>query len=221
MKTFIIFLSLLISMSLHAQKTMNEVISNAMSASDKQLPSLGMYVLSIEDGNKVLLSKTGRYIVKGTVTDMWDGLQEQGSQPSNFPVFPPLLDINDFTLSFGDPNKPEVLAYVSFGCHQCAEVIQQILSPNFLSRHSVRIMLVSNTEEDKLVASNVYCASDKYSVFNQLFVAREFESIKSDCVHPQIDMNISLANAQYVKALPSTFFKDTNMVYLGSFPEDI
>lgn len=205
----------------YAQRTVNEIISTAMSAKDKQLPSLGMYVLSIEDGKKVLMSKTGRYIVKGTVTDMWDGLVEKGQQASNFPSFPSLLNVEDFTLHFGDSSKSEVLAYVSFGCNQCAEVVRQILSPEFIANHSVRIMLVSNSDEDKLVASNVYCAVDKHAVFKELFLERKYNSVKKDCIHPQIDMNIGLANAQRIKALPSTFFKDKKLVYLGTLPNNI
>jgi hypothetical protein len=94
------------------------------------------------------------------------------------------------------------------------------MSPDFLSEYFVRIMVLSNNDEDLLFAKNVYCNDNPKDAFMDLFVQRNIESLNTGCDHPQPKLNISLANSQSIVALPSTFIKHKNVVYLGVLPND-
>lgn len=211
-------LLLLFSASALSQRPFNEIMASAVAAKDKQLPGLGMQVVSEEDDKKVLISKTGRYVVKGTVIDMWDGIKSSDTMPLPYPNLPAQLDWSDFAVSFGSPSNQEVISYVSFSCLQCEDVIKQLLSDSFLSKYFVRILILSNNDDDRLIAENVFCAKDKQQQFKSLFLQRDLSYMDKDCQHSQPQLNISLANAQHIMALPSTYIKNTGRAYLGKLP---
>jgi len=162
-----------------------------------------------------MISKSGRYVVKGTVTDMWDGMQLSDIQTAPYPTFPIQLNIDDFTVSFGNKEGKEVIAYVSYSCRQCAALVQHLLKEEFLAEHHVRLVPLYNNESDEIVVNNIYCSDDKQKVTKKMFLNRDTSFVDGKCLHTQSKMNVMLANAQKIKALPSTFFKGENKVYLG------
>jgi hypothetical protein len=221
MKMFFMVLILIWGVAANAQKTVNEIISDAVAAQNNQKIGLGLRVLSEEDNKTVLLSKTGRYLIKGTVTDMWNGLQLRDSMSANYPKFPEMLPESDFVFAFGESENAEVMVYISYSCLQCDEVIRQVLSTDFLEKHYVKIVLLYNDQLDALVSSNVYCSKNPKEVLRKLYVDRVTSDINEKCVHSQPKMNVMLANAQFVRALPSTYVKNENKVYLGALPSSL
>lgn len=204
-----------------AQKSIDNIMSKVMNAKDKQLEGLGLLVLSNEDNKTVLLSKTGRYVIKGTVTDMWDGLQFSDVRKQRYPNVPDLLDLKDFVIEFGDPSLPEVLSYISYSCLLCERVIERVMSSQFLSKHHVKMFLLYNNVDDMFINNNVFCASNRKEEFKSIFLKRDITKLSKKCVSIQSKMNVGLANAQHIKALPSTFVEHKNVVYLGVLPEGI
>ena len=215
------FLMLTLTFPVLAQKKYAEIIGDSVKAKSQQKIGLGMHVMSEEDNKTVLLSKSGRYLVKGTVTDMWDGVQTSDHIVTPYPYIPEQIDPSKFYIEFGAPNGKEVMVYLSYGCRQCDTVIKQIFSEPFITQYRIKLLLVSNNKEDKLVNSNIHCATDKVAALKAIFVERDLTSIKTSCPSTQESLNIMLAMAQKVRALPSTFLKGSNKMYLGKLPESL
>lgn len=201
--------------SAFGQKDNATILSNMAKARDMQLPGLGMVVVTYEDNRHVLASKTGRYTIKGTLQDNWDGVQHSGSVPANYPKIPELLDIDEFAIQMGNPNGKEVMAFVSYSCQSCKTLVEQLLEKEFLDDHSLLIIPVHNSQEDKLVSQQIYCASDRGTQFKRLFLTRDLSAMSQACQHPQPDLNVSLATAFGVAALPATYFKGSQQVQYG------
>lgn len=218
MKLLFLMFILVFSQDGFAQRSKNEIIVDSLKAKNMQKIGLGMHIVSLEDNKTVMISKNGRYVVKGTVTDMWDGMQNSGEQAAVYPNFPSQLDIEDFTIGFGNKEGKEVIAYVSYSCRQCVDLLTQVLAESFLSSHFVRILPLYNNKADELVVNNIYCSTDKKKTLIEMMVKRNLSKIDSKCLHSQPNMNVILANAQSIKALPSTFYKGENKVYLGLLP---
>jgi hypothetical protein len=219
---FLVFLSLLLfSVDVDAQNSKQQIMSDVMKAKNIQMPGLGMYIISQEDNNTVLLSKTGRYVLKGTVTDMWNGVQISDVKQLPAPKFPEMLDQNDFMLKFGVTGKPIVISYLSYSCLQCRSIVEQLMSETFLQNHDLRIFLVANSPEGKLILDDVMCSDNKQQSFKNRYLNRNVSNINKGCLGQFSKLNIDLANAQKIQTLPSTFYVNDNLVYLGVLPKKV
>ncbi|MBB6543044.1 hypothetical protein [Thalassotalea piscium] len=209
------------STSVHAQKEYNTIIGDSLKVQSMQKIGLGMHVMSEEDNKTVLLSKSGRYVVKGTLTDMWDGVQVRDKIVSDYPFLPQQIDPKDYFIQYGNPQGQEVTVYLSYSCRQCELVIKQILSSSFIEKYRVNLLLVNNNQEDELVTSNVFCAVDKLKAVKEYFRDRNLQDLDKKCISTQAKSNVMLAMAQKVRSLPSTYVKGTNSLYLGELPSSI
>ena len=211
--TFVILT--LVATSAIAQKPKNEIIADTAKYRDMQLDGLGLTVVSYEDAKHVLVSQTGRYVITGTVTDMWDGVQVSDTMPSAPPLFPEMLDADEMLIRMGNPHGEPVLVYVSHSCLMCGSLLQKIVEPAYLHKHAVSVMLVHNNDHDELISQNVFCAKDKTEAFKQLFVERDLSALDYDCQTIQPDFNTKLAIAQGVRALPASYYPGRHTVHFG------
>ena len=190
-----------------------------LEAVHSQIPSLGMNVVGIEGDYHVLASKNARFVIKGTLTDFWDGVLTPKAMELAYPQLPDTFPESSFFVRLGTVGQPQIRVYVTPSCTSCDLVFEQLSDPDVLSRFDIHVALLNNNEQDALLANKVYCAKDeeKAMIFNRLIIEGDldFYSTLSSCKTMIPEQINRIALEQRVSMLPMTFFVDSGKAVIG------
>jgi|TARA_B110000211_G_scaffold188405_1_gene214267 hypothetical protein len=225
LKSIIIALPLLTLSQLSiGQEASNEVIASALIDKTSHFPSLGMKVLSVDGNKHVLMSNNGRYIIKGTLQDLWTGVERSFVEinPVNYAAAAKIFEFmnrDDLSISFGNSNGTPIDIFLSYSCKQCKLLTEQIMASHFLERFHVNIFVVYANDLDKKIAEDVFCGSDQKESFVKRFVTRDITNLKTSCAPKQPSLSIGYANVLPVRSLPATLSYNKSLYY-GALPEN-
>ncbi|MGK2231352.1 MAG: hypothetical protein ACI92O_000510 [Colwellia sp.] len=206
------------------QQASNEIIVNSLIDKTSSFPSLGMKVLSKDGSQHILMSNNGRYIIKGTLQDLWVGVDSSfvDINPVNFThaakIFK-FMDRDDLSLSFGNVKGTPIDIFLSYSCKQCQLLTKQIMAPHFLERFQVNVFVVYANDLDKKIAEDVFCGLNQKSSFVKRFVERDITNLHTSCNPKQPNLSIAYANVLPVRSLPATLSYNKKLYY-GALPED-
>lgn len=180
-------------------------------------PNLGMTVLSVENGYHVLMSNNGRYMIKGTLLDFWDGVHESKVVNESIKMLPTSIEPDQYYVQFGNPEGKKLYSFIKFGCNSCREVAESLLSKQALEHYDINVMLLHNDEESKRLASHIYCSKDKLEAFRTVFsrTTMPTDTLLMDCTNDVTSSTPTAANIQGIKALPYTYFPERSYGVLG------
>lgn len=221
---FLIFLSVLVQAQLvFAQSTLPELPSKQtqlgiLNALNENKPNLGMHILSIENGYHVMMSNNGRYMVKGSLWDLWDGVFESQVVPGVMKELPASISPQQFFINFGKKDGLPLYSYVKYGCHSCREVVETLFSQEITSKYNVHLMVLHNDPLSKLVSQHIYCSkADMVTQLRSLFLeSSDFDpSNLNECKASVASSTPTAAGAQGVKALPFTYFPEREYGVIG------
>jgi hypothetical protein len=203
---------LVLSLPSHAQSTLPEIPRKEtqlgiLNALNEDRPKLGMNILSVESGYHVLMSTNGRYLVKGTLWDLWDGVFEPYVVEGEITALPAKISPESFFVQLGNPDGEAMHVYLKYGCHSCREVALSLLNDDVLKTFNIKIMVVHNDALSKSVAQHIYCQSDNGNAFETIFSNMNVsgESLVN-CNSFLAKKTPLAAMAQKIKALPFTYF---------------
>ena len=213
---------LLIIFSFQAKSVERQTLSDALSAQKFEYPFLGMDVLSIENNKHVLVSKNGRFMIKGSLEDLWKGVTHSFIDPnpvdfSQANKLSEMINKDSISVTFGNNNGTPIEVFLSYSCVQCRLFVKQILDQGFLKRFKIRIYPVYRTEMDKKVAESIFCGEDKQSLFKLRFLNRNLNNLES-CDSVATTMAVTYANVFPIRSLPATVSYSKKLMY-GSLPE--
>ena len=195
-----------------------ETQKGIMEALNQQKPYLeeGMRVISVENGRHVLVGGDGRYIIKGTLWDMYDGVAESRLTDQVIPPLPSTLPLSDYFIEFGNPNADKtVYLYVNFGCTSCDLALRPLKDPEILSKYHIKVMLLNNSQDSYAIARHIYCENDKESAFTSILLNGVLPMTLNQCDNMIAKQVITLAHSQGVNALPLTYFTHLRQSVLG------
>lgn len=218
------FFSLSISVPSSAQvmSTSSSQISDEMhkamvSALKQQKEGLGMRVLSVEDGKHVLSGGNGRYVIKGTLTDLWDGVTTTGTMEEILPILPPMVNPSRFFVNVGNPDGEKVLVFLKSNCSMCDSVFEILSSPIYRDKYSFDVMILANDENSRLAAEYIYCSEDQSAALETL-ISNPLASFDSseNCDNDTPALTTKAAMAMRVRALPMMHIKSKSLSILGN-----
>ena len=188
-----------------------------VSALKQQKEGLGMRVLSVEDGQHVLSGGNGRYIIKGNLTDLWDGVSNTGTMKETLPTLPPMVNPSRFFVNIGNPKGEKVLVFLKSNCSMCDSVFEILSSPIYRDKYSFDVMILANDERSRLAAEYIYCADDQAAALESL-IANPLASFDSreNCDVDTPALTTKAAMAMRVRALPMIHIKSKSLSILGN-----
>ena len=187
-----------------------------VSALKQQKEGLGMRVLSVEDGQHVLSGGNGRYIIKGNLTDLWDGVSNTGTMYETLPTLPQMVNPSRFFVNIGNPEGEKVLVFLKSNCSMCDTVFDVLSSPIYRDKYSFDIMLLSNDENSKLAAEYVYCADDQIDALETLLANPQASFNQNDsCAVDTPALTTKAAMAMNIRALPMVHIKSQSLSIIG------
>ena len=185
-------------------------------ALEQQKPGLGMRVLAVEEGQHVLMGGNGRYVIKGQLKDLWDGVQETGTMQENQITLPAALEPEQFFVSLGNPQRPTVTIIMKSNCSLCDTVFAVLNDPIQLDRYHYQVMLVSNDSDSLRASQYVYCAEDRKAALETVLASPGASTTPSGSCDSQLPvMTTKVAMAMQVRALPYTHFNDKHLTVIG------
>ena len=214
----------LFSFDCASQEPSNKVLANSLGVKSNSFPSLGMKVLSIDGDKHVLMSNNGRYIIKGSLQDLWEGVERTfvDINPVNTvaaeQVFK-FINKEELAVVLGSESGTPIDIFMSYSCKQCKLLTQQIMSKRFLSRFHVNVFVVYANEFDERIAKDIFCGLDKKQRFIQRFVNRDISNLETSCAPNEPRLSISYANVLPVRSLPATLSFNKKLYY-GALPEN-
>lgn len=219
----ILLCMLLVSVDAFSQSTLPskpnwETQKGILKAANQQKPYLedGMRVISIENGQHVLVGGNGRYIIKGSLWDMYDGVIESKIFDQVLPSFPPALPTENYFLEFGNKaSSRKVFLYVNYNCNSCDLALAPLKNENVLSNFHIKVMLLHNSDESYSIARHVYCESDKELAFTEILLNSKLPSKLNLCDNMIAKQAVTLAYSQGINALPLTHFNHLSQSVLG------
>ena len=206
---------------LQSQQVDNTTLAKAFASQVSEYPGLGMKFVSKEADNHVLMSKNGRYIVKGTLQDLWEGVASPYVVNSGFSRIPKEVRAASTSLFIGDSTKPTVDIFISYSCKTCKAFTQEVFSDAFLSRYSANIFLVYLSDLDKKIITDIYCSSDKVNSFKRRFLQSDITELSGNCSVLEPKMNVTIASVIPIQSLPATLLPDINKIYYGTISNNI
>lgn len=223
MNNLCLLLLLIMSFKTLSQSTLpdiprKETQIGILEALNENKPNLGMHILSVESGYHVLMSRNGRYMVKGSLWDLWDGVHESQVVDGKIPSLPPSLSPDQYFVIFGNQNGLPLFSYVKYGCNSCDKVIETLFSDDVLSKYKVHLMVLHNDPVSELVARHIYCSTrSKEKAVRDIF--REYKNFNTSqlngCKGSVSSSTPTAANAQGIKALPFTYFPEREYGVIG------
>jgi hypothetical protein len=200
----------------------NKELARSLAAKNKNYPYLGMLVVTSDEKSHTLISPNGRYVIKGTLSDMWEGVD--GSFVEDFPINTAKADQifefmkkSDISITMGNMEGEPLDIFVSYSCKQCKEYIKQITQETFLSRYKLNVFIVFIDDLDRNMAMNVYCASDPIKEFYARYVERNIQDLDTSCSPQEPSMSVTYANLLRVRSLPATLPTSKKLHY-GTLP---
>lgn len=194
----------------------NEMHKAIVSALKQQKDGLGMRVLSVEDGQHVLSSANGRYIIKGTLQDLWDGVLKTGTLKETLPTLPEMLQPERFFIDLGNPDGEPVLVFMKSNCQMCDTLFAVLRDPLYRSKYHFKVILLSNDDASTLASHYVYCSTDKTMALESLLAnpARQV-SINPECLDGLTGLANKAALAMQVRALPMVHMRNQSLTIIG------
>lgn len=224
--TFFYIVLTLVPLVCVAQEASNQVLANSLGIKPKDFPFLGMKVLSVnaEENKHVLMSNNGRYIITGTVQDLWDGVDRSFIEvnPINTKSAEQVfkhIDKDDLAIVLGNNAGTPIDIFLSYSCKQCKLLAQQIMDKKFLKRFKVNIFVVYASDFDENIAKDIFCGQDKRSRFLKRFVERDISDLETSCSPNEPRMAVTYANVLPVRSLPATLSYKKTLLY-GALPEN-
>ncbi|MGY0314407.1 hypothetical protein ACV4QK_21275 (plasmid) [Alteromonas macleodii] len=187
-----------------------------VSALKQQKEGLGMRVLSIEDGKHVLSGGNGRYIIKGNLTDLWDGVTQTGTMKEIIPSLPEMVNPSRFFINIGNPEGVKILVFLKSNCSMCDAVFDVLSSPIYRDKYFFEIMLLANDEQSKIAADFVYCSEDQVEALETL-LENPLASLKNstNCNVDTPALTTKAAMAMNIRALPTLHIKSKSLSIIG------
>mgnify|MGYP000498262458 CR=1 FL=1 len=221
---FLILSVFLMNQACWAQKASNKVLADALVNTTSAYPSLGMKILSVEGDKHVLMSNNGRYVIKGTLKDLWEGVDRSFTEinPIDYKAAEKIFEFierDELSINFGNKDGTQLDIFLSYSCKQCKLLTTQIMKEKFLSRFNVNIFVVYANDLDKKIAEDVFCALNTKDSFIKRFVNRDIRNLEASCSPQEPVMSISYANILPVRSLPATLSYNKNLFY-GALPEN-
>jgi hypothetical protein len=195
-----------------------ETQKGILKAVNQQKPYLddGIRVISIENGQHVLVGGNGRYIIKGSLWDMYDGVIESKVFNQTLPLLPATLPLDNYFIEFGNPaSKNKVFVYLNFNCNSCDLAVSPLKDPSVLEKFHIKVMLLHNSDESYAIARHIYCEEDKKAAFSQILLNNSLPSELNLCDNMVAKQAVTLAHSQGINALPLTHFKHLSQSVLG------
>lgn len=194
----------------------NEMHKAIVSALKQQKPGLGMRVLSVEDGQHVLSSANGRYIIKGTLQDLWDGVLKTGTLKETLPTLPDMLEPERFFIEIGNPDGEPVFVFLKSNCQMCDALFAVLSDPLYRSKYRFKVLLLSNDEASTLASQQVYCASNKTKALEALLENPRLQvSTDKNCLDGLTALANKAALAMQVRALPMVHISSQSLTVIG------
>lgn len=192
---------------------MHQAMVNAL---EMQKPGLGMRVLAVEDGQHVLAGGNGRYVIKGELRDLWNGVQKTGTVKQTLPVLPALLNPERFYVSLGNPEGIAVQVFMKSNCIMCDTVFAVLTDPIYLNKYRFNVMLVGNDKASDQATKYVYCAQDKVTALEALLnnPHMTFDATET-CDDDTAELTTKVAMALNVRALPMMHFPKRTLTVIG------
>jgi hypothetical protein len=189
-----------------------------LKAANQQKPYLkdGMRVISIENGEHVLVGGNGRYIIKGSLWDMYDGVIESKVFDHTLPALPTSLPLDNYFLEFGNPaSERKVYVYIKYNCNSCDLALAPLKDKSVLKNFHIKVMLLHNSDDSYAIARHIYCEVDKETAFTDIFLNNSLPSELNLCDNMAAKQAITLAHSQGINALPLTHFNHLSQSVLG------
>lgn len=222
MRIIVLAISILFSTWTHAQSTLpeaprKETQLGILKALNVHKPELGMRILSVDGGSHVMMSSNGRYIVKGSLMDLWDGVHESQVIEGALTTLPASISPETFFVRFGKEDGLPLYAYVKYGCFSCDVVTKTLLSDAVTSKYNVHLMVLHNDSISQLVSEHIYCSDNKITTLKSIFSGTSSidSSLMNKCKDSVAGSTPTAAGAQGVKALPFTYFPDRKYGVIG------
>lgn len=215
----VFLLGLLLPLSLRANPIAgaptNEELASSLGLAVERAPLIRFRAIQKSGQNAVMLSETGRYMIKGPFQDMWDGVQQDTSTKLAYPKVPSSIDINDYTIRFGTPGKQTLFLVTSYSCFYCASAMEQLFTEENLTKYDIRVLPVYNKKSDAQKIQAVFCSDDRREAFKRVFVQRESVQQSNGCDERSYVINNGLAKLFRVPTLPTTFVEGTGLAFFG------
>lgn len=195
-----------------------ETQKGILKAANQQKPFLqdGMRVISIEDGQHVLVGGKGRYIIKGTLWDMYDGVIENKIFDQTLKTLPSSLPLDNYYIEFGNPaSEKKVYVYLNYNCNSCDLALAPLKDESVLKNFHIKVMLLHNSDDSYAIARHIYCEVDKEAAFTKILLNNSLPSKLNLCDNMLAKQVISLAHSQGINALPLTHFNHLSQSVLG------
>lgn len=204
------------TLSTDSSRVSAEMHNAMVAALEQQKPGLGMRVLAVEDGQHVLAGGNGRYIIKGVLQDLWNGVERTGSVEERLPVLPPMLKPERFFVTIGNPNGEPVKVFIKSNCTMCDSVFAVLSSPIYRDKYQFNVMLLGNDKQSTAASKFVYCAKAPEEALEQLLSnpLRKLE-FTGDCEVDTPNLTTKAAMAMNVRALPMMHFTQRTLSVIG------
>ena len=189
-------------------------------AIDQQLPGLGMRVLAVEDGQHVLAGGNGRYVFKGTLQDLWNGVQSTGTQKEQLTVLPSAVNPEQFFIDIGNPDGINVQVFLKSNCQMCDAVFKVLQDPFYRDKYSFTVMVLGNDVESDSASRFVYCSEDQKTALEELLLNpnRTFNSQRCPVDTPALTTKAAMIIG--VRALPMIHLPAQSLTVIGD-PSEI
>lgn len=179
-------------------------------------PDLPLQVISKQGSQHTFLSPDGRYVITGTIQDLWDGTYQTGTVVEAFPAVPSYVNAKDYFIELGS-GEELVEVFVSYSCVNCLESIQAMFENDHLNKYTFRVLPVANNPTDAVMLNQLYCRSDKLAFFKKVYLNRDVrDAIKQGCPDIQTSMNNALAKALNIRALPLVHKRNESLTIIGN-----
>jgi hypothetical protein len=164
------------------------------------------------------MSGNGRYIVSGTMTDLWDGMDDTRRTRDILKPIDPMIAESLPTIDFvvGNPEGTPIKMFLTSTCKSCNEAIEWLLKAETLAKYNVKVMLLTNNAQNQNAAQFVYCQTNKKAALKMVKESpfKTFE-IPSECDATIPSLATAAAMAMQVKALPLTYLTEAKESIFG------
>lgn len=213
---FLVALIIVPMISMSDNTMTRQQYADALGLSLEDIPPRLFKIIQKNGSKTVMMSKTGRFIIKGEMIDLWDGVDQDSTAKAQFPTMPASFPLSDYTIQFGEPGNKQLFVVASYGCLKCKQVLTELLTKETIGKYHITILPVFNAKHEQTKLKQVFCAADRASAFRDVFVERKDIAVSEHCDTKVFLANNKLAEGFGVATLPTTFVEGTNVAYYGT-----